>query len=106
MWPFRGATRPDADWFCAGLSSSFPDLVAQPLLCGGDAAPGCKVFHVPQDKPSEGAEVPVDDVGVDLRDQVLVFRFRGKFHAIEHVRALAASSGALTLGSSKDIQLY
>lgn len=85
MEPFAAAPRPGADWFCVGRASAFPNLVSQPLLCEGEATPGCKVFHIPQGNPSEGTEVPIDDVGVDLKDQVLVFQFQGKFHAIEHV---------------------
>ncbi|KAB5525554.1 hypothetical protein GE09DRAFT_473998 [Coniochaeta sp. 2T2.1] len=81
---FRSASRPNTEWFPVGLASSFPDLISQPLICKGDKAPGCKVFHIPQEKPSAGEEVPIDDVGVDMEDQVLVFQFRGKFHAIDH----------------------
>ncbi|KAJ9157145.1 hypothetical protein NKR19_g3792 [Coniochaeta hoffmannii] len=84
MLSFWAPSRADADWFHVGPASAFPNLVSQPLLCKGDTTPGCKVFHIPKDNPSDGTEVPIDDVGVDLKDQVLVFQFRGKFHAIDH----------------------
>ncbi len=86
---FRQAPRPGADWFPVGLASSFPDLVSQPLLCKGDTTPGCKVFRIPQRDTSQGTEVSIDEIGAVLTDQVLVFRFRGKFHAIDHVCDLA-----------------
>lgn len=83
--PFRGVPQASSDWFPVGRASSFPDLISQPLLCKGDATPGCKVFHIPQQDASQGAQVPIADIGWDLKDQVLVFRFRGQFHAIDHV---------------------
>jgi hypothetical protein len=84
MEPFRAPPRPTSEWFPVGLASSFPDLVSQPLLCKGDTTPGCKVFHAPQDS-SQRTEIPIADIGFDLKDQVLVFRYRGAFHAIDHV---------------------
>lgn len=29
------------------------------------------------------------DIGGDLKDQVLVFQYRGKFHAIDHVSQMS-----------------
>lgn len=60
--------------------------------CNGDdaARAGCKVFHVPKDDSSAATEVLVHnsdappEVG-GLRDQVLVFQYKAKFHAINHV---------------------
>lgn len=60
--------------------------------CNGDdaARAGCKVFHVPKDDSSAATEVLVrnsdapPEVG-GLRDQVLVFQYKAKFHAINHV---------------------
>ncbi|OIW23421.1 hypothetical protein CONLIGDRAFT_586009 [Coniochaeta ligniaria NRRL 30616] len=81
---FRAAPKSGSDWFPVGHASSFPDLVSQPLLCKGDATPGCKVFHIPKQDTSQGTEVPIAEIGGPLKEQVLVFRFRGKFHAIDH----------------------
>ena len=79
--------------------------------CGdGSTRPGCKVFHVPRTDSSLRTEVGIavswdygngkgeqvgdgkdgdGDDGMemqrDLTDQVLVFRYRGKFHAVDHV---------------------
>ncbi|KAK3315623.1 hypothetical protein B0H66DRAFT_565667 [Apodospora peruviana] len=66
---------------------------------------GCKAFYVPKDNSAQRTEVPIsgtttttasddassasdigqpDDKMMDLTDQVLVFQYRGKFHAIDH----------------------
>lgn len=100
--PFRIPARAGNEWFSVGLASSFPDVGLsidgkenvsenEVRLCGGhgpNATPGCKVFQVPKDDPSQRTEVilPVDEGAQDLTDQVLVFQYRGKFHAIDHVR--------------------
>lgn len=90
-------------WFCAGLASSFVDMTsddtgpladARPCHNGHDAVKaGCKVFHVPKDDSSAATEVPLDKSGGPpevggLRDQVLVFQYKGKFHAINHVSTI------------------
>jgi hypothetical protein len=61
-------------------------------MCNDELKPGCKVFHVPKTEPSQGTEVPVDsdsdelsEAKMDLTNQVLVFQYRGKIHAIDHV---------------------
>ncbi|KAH8911639.1 rieske domain-containing protein [Coniochaeta sp. PMI_546] len=100
--PFRGVSQASSDWFPVGRASSFPDLISQPLLCKGDATPGCKVFHIPQQDASQGAQVPIADIGMDLKDQVLVFRFRGQFHAIDH--SCPHSSYPLSQGILFDIE--
>ncbi|KAL5906779.1 hypothetical protein ACKVV1_011182 [Pyricularia oryzae] len=100
--------RPDSGWFFAGLASSFPNIdnshdgaLAEkdiPAPCeaavGSTTAsiPACKVFRVPlPEGPRGNAEaevVPLTEAaeeGADLRNQVLVFQYRGKFHAVDHV---------------------
>lgn len=94
------ASQPDATWFAAGLTSTFPETqdhaanLAQHRRCEAAAAfqPGCKVFQVPREDPSLAAEVNVADADFEtaeaegqLKDQVLVFQYRGKFHAVDHV---------------------
>jgi len=91
--PFRAPSKTGTEWFPVGLASSFPDVGLsedEPRLCGNQDAnirPPCKVFHVPKTDTTQRTEVeiPVDDMGQDLTDQVLVFQYRGKFHAIDHV---------------------
>lgn len=88
-------------WFSVGLATSFPDVATSDAAqirdlrpCGNseNIQPGCKVFHVPKDDSSgarevilDSAEAPPPEAG-GLRDQVLVFRYKEKFHAINHVR--------------------
>lgn len=99
MFLFSGAPgQADATWFAAGLTSTFPETdelaanLAQFRKCEGTASfgPGCRVFQVPKDDPSQAAEVSVGDTdfeaGEALKDQVLVFQYKGKFHAVDHVR--------------------
>lgn len=54
--------------------------------------PGCKIYRVPRD--GAGAKrVDLDDVNGDegggLADQVLVFRWRGRVYAVDHVRSFS-----------------
>lgn len=108
--PFRAPPRTGTDWFLAGVTSSFPDIGlddSQPQLCGphgSDAQPGCKVFHVPKTDTSQRTELEIrahaDDITQDLTDQVLVFQYRRKFHAIDHVRT------PTTLESAASRQCY
>jgi hypothetical protein len=107
--PFRAPPQKGTEWFSVGVASSFPDAApdvtqtgtelesesSDPRLCGNrgpDARPGCKVFHVPKTDTSQRTEVEVaaDDLAQDLTDQVLVFQYRGKFHAVDHVSACTA----------------
>ncbi|EHA46579.1 Rieske domain-containing protein [Pyricularia oryzae 70-15] len=117
--------RPDSGWFFAGLASSFPNIdnshdgaLAEkdiPAPCeaavGSTTAsiPACKVFRVPlPEGPRGNAEaevVPLTEAaeeGADLRNQVLVFQYRGKFHAVDH--QCPHSSFPLSRGSPFDIE--
>ena len=92
-------------WFSVGLASSFPDLTDSGSVVLADeiaacsksalqAQHGCKVFIAP-DKGDRSGEViqlsddPKEQLNSSLRkgDQVLVFRYKGKFHAIDNVRS-------------------
>lgn len=93
-------------WFRVGLASSFPNIssedgdnIAHTRLCGDstDTAPGCKVFFVPKEDSSRANQVTLDDSGTpseagSLRDQVLVFRYKGKFHAINQASIKSSTS--------------
>ncbi len=99
-------TRPRASqaWFPAGLASSYPDIdpstdpdnltaISDARPCGADkntSVPGCKVFSVPNGDVTSASEVPISEGGdgdgrPGLKDQVMVFRYRGRFHAVDHV---------------------
>lgn len=87
-----------AEWFSVGLASSFPEVgsdndnLAKYRACSADSKPGCKVFQVPREDSLQSAEVAIREDGTlqrsdmkGLKDQVLVFRYKGKFHAVDHV---------------------
>lgn len=93
--PFSRPSRAGAAWFCAGPTSSYPDVddttrVGDQRACNGLFVPGCRVFHVPRDDSSKATEIAIDDWkdtdAGDSKDQVMVFRYNGKFVAIDHVR--------------------
>ncbi|CAN8095972.1 unnamed protein product [Discula destructiva] len=114
-------------WFFAGLASSFPNItdaseryfkLAWPQPCGPPSpshavtkVPGCKVFHpqhtgVNAGTPATAAEVDIDAaVGEDawlMREQVLVFQYKGAFHAVDHACPHRAYS--LSWGQPLDIE--
>ena len=94
--PFSRSSQAGNAWFCAGAVTLYPNLddsarVGEQRPCGEKKhVPGCRVFHVPRDDSSKATEVAIDDwkdpeVGGDAKDQVMVFRYKGKFCAINHV---------------------
>ncbi|KAL7782203.1 hypothetical protein V8C37DRAFT_397989 [Trichoderma ceciliae] len=97
MNSFAATSRLGAEWFSVGLTWSFPDLgfddenLAKYRLCSAELKPGCKVFQVPREASSERAEIKFREDGSfersdtkGLKDQVLVFQYKGKFHAVDH----------------------
>lgn len=115
------AAAPQGDeWFFAGLASSFPNItdssekyfkLAWPQNCASSASssdvaktPGCKVFH--PKTPSTAEEIDIDAaVGEDawlMREQVLVFQYKGTFHAVDHACPHRAYS--LSWGQPFDIE--
>ncbi|PMD15327.1 Rieske domain-containing protein [Hyaloscypha hepaticicola] len=90
--PFVPPSRTASAWFFAGLTSSFPDIASQDgklsdyRSCSQELTQGCKAFSVSRSDCSHAVEVELQDpaANVDLKDQVLVFQHRGKFHAIDH----------------------
>ncbi|KAL7920129.1 hypothetical protein ACQKWADRAFT_299437 [Trichoderma austrokoningii] len=104
-----------AEWFSVGLVSSFPDLGADDdnltkyRTCNADLKPGCKVFLVPREDSLQSVEVAIREDGTlqrsdmrGLKDQVLVFRYKGKFHAVDH--KCPHSSYPLSQGTTFDIE--
>lgn len=82
---FRQPSQPGASWHPVGLASAFPDLSLDNDDCR--IKPGCKAFSIPKTiGPQEApVEADIDLPGNDLKDQVLVFKYKGKIHAIDHV---------------------
>ena len=90
MNAFVRRPRADAAWHFVGPASVFPDL--GPDSAGTRIAPRCRAFTIPKpdgldNEPPPPAEVDIDLPG-DLGDQVLVFRYKGGFHAVDHVREM------------------
>jgi hypothetical protein len=93
--PFVRSSRAGAAWFNAGPAASYPDVddsttVGQQRPCGGKYIAGCRVFHVPREDSSKATEIAVDDwkdpeAGGDAKDQVMIFQYKGRFVAINHV---------------------
>lgn len=65
--------------------------MSDPRPCGQAGSLGCKVYQVPPEDASIATEAAASDVehaafaARDLRDQVLIFQYRGKFHAVSNV---------------------
>ncbi|KAI3337880.1 hypothetical protein F4824DRAFT_500126 [Ustulina deusta] len=93
---FIAPSRKGDAWFFAGLTSSFPNLAEsgagvldEPRLCGnGASVPGCKVFHVPSSDSSQAHQIEGDaktsHSDASLQDEVLIFQYRGKIHAVDN----------------------
>lgn len=74
--------RSQAAWHRVGFVSEFPDLQLDNDC--SPIAPSCKAFNIP--KTNVGPPVQADiDLPGDLKEQVLVFKYKGKVHAIDHV---------------------
>ncbi|KAI2635211.1 hypothetical protein GGS21DRAFT_517570 [Xylaria nigripes] len=95
--PFIAPSRKGDAWFFAGLTSSFPnltgsgaDVLYEPRPCGrnGEFMPGCKVFHVPSGDSSQAQEIEGDAMishnGAALQDQIVIFQYKGKIHAVDN----------------------
>ena len=83
-------------WFFVGLASSFPDILGSEIdltseVCELKGTEGCKIFRVSDGDNVIAVEL-VSDIGQeealntkDLKDQVLIFQYNGKLHAMENV---------------------
>ncbi|RYP39503.1 hypothetical protein DL768_010710 [Monosporascus sp. mg162] len=118
-----GSRRGDP-WTFVGLASSFPNVefdgasLADKRSCGSDSAAGCKVFQIPRatapgvvaDDAAAAEEVPLGgeeeaqslEYFRGLKDQVLVFRYKGKFYAVDN--RCPHSSYPLSNGTPFDIE--
>ena len=101
---FENSSQRGDEWFSVGLASSFPNIkgstgvtLSEQQLCGNDNTlkEGCRVFLAPDlagdsKEATQMSSNPKDQVNVSLRrgEQVLVFQYQGKFHAIDNVRAI------------------
>jgi len=88
MNPFTFLTqsRANAAWYPVGLASALPDLDL--VKDAYRIAPRCKAFSIPKNADTSEIQAPVEadiDMPGDLKDQVLVFKYKGKIHAVDHV---------------------
>jgi hypothetical protein len=92
---FSTSPRAGAAWFCVGSASSYPEVgdterVGAQRKCLDKYTPGCRIFYIPRGDSSAAVEVAIDDWKDldhgDSKDQVMVFKYNGKFVAINHVR--------------------
>ncbi|KAF2632345.1 rieske domain-containing protein, partial [Macroventuria anomochaeta] len=109
--PFSRAPRGGVAWFNAGPVVSYPNIetadsaLAQQRLCNDAYLPGCKVFHVPKEDATQASPVAIDDWKDgegDTKDQVMIFRYNGKFVAVNH--ECPHSSYPLSNGTPFDIE--
>lgn len=80
--------RANSSWSRVGLVSEFPDLSLDNDC--SRIAPQCKAFSIPKNEGPLGSTTPEEadlDTPGDLKDQVLVFKYKGTVHAIDHVCA-------------------
>ncbi len=86
MLPFFRSSRPDAAWHRVGRVSEFPEVSQHNEDCQVTTA--CKAFRIPNAKGETPTETDIELPG-ELKDQVLVFRYKGAVHAIDHVRRVS-----------------
>ncbi|KAJ5903037.1 hypothetical protein N7504_005420 [Penicillium tannophilum] len=82
MNPFQQQKAAKA-WHRIGLVSSIPELENHD---GYRMAPKCKAFIIPKDGTSD-PQAPEEadlDFSFNLANQVLVFKYQGKIHAVDH----------------------
>ncbi|PYH89974.1 hypothetical protein BO71DRAFT_487486 [Aspergillus ellipticus CBS 707.79] len=111
---FRPRSQGAAAWRLVGRTSAFPDLAEGPEATGEPIAASCKAFTIPPNpnpnpnpgpqEPTCSVEAAVDDPEalLDMKNQVLVFKYKGKIHAVDH--QCPHSAFPLSQGSLFDIE--
>ena len=91
---FSPPPRGGGAWFNVGGASSYPNIedtsrVGEHRSCRGTTIPGCRIFHVPRNDSAQASEIAIDDwkdaEAGDAKDQVMIFQYKGKFLAVDHV---------------------
>ncbi|KAL4996458.1 hypothetical protein BDV10DRAFT_110968 [Aspergillus recurvatus] len=96
--PFFRSAKADAAWHRVGLLSDFPEISSDSDC---QVTSSCKAFRIAAGTTEKPVETDIDVPG-DLKDQVLVFRYKGNVHAIDH--QCPHSSYPLSQGSLFDIE--
>ncbi|KAL3481056.1 hypothetical protein BJX99DRAFT_219581 [Aspergillus californicus] len=99
MNPFIRSSQSDAAWYRVGLASELPDISPSDEGCLVTAS--CKAYKIPRFSDDRVYEMDIDLPG-DLKDQVLMFKYKGKVNAIDH--QCPHSSFPLSKGSLFDIE--
>lgn len=92
MNPFIGVFQLSKTWYRVGLTSDFPDI-AEGDDNGCQLMPSCKAFKIPNKVNQNAVEADLSELPKDLKDQVLIFKYQGKIHAIDHVCSPLSVSG-------------
>ncbi|KAF2665156.1 hypothetical protein BT63DRAFT_86472 [Microthyrium microscopicum] len=116
--PYGSSSLHGEGWINVGLTSSFPNIsdsgsivLAEQVSCDDKSIGehGCKVFLAPDAEDgnvqaTQLSEHPNEQVNASLRKghQVLVFQYRGKFHAVDN--KCPHSSYPLSNGTPFDIE--
>ncbi|RDW87056.1 Rieske (2Fe-2S) protein [Aspergillus mulundensis] len=93
--PFFRSAKADAAWHRVGLLSEFPEI-SPDSDCTVTAS--CKAFRIPAGTTNKPEETDIDLPG-DLKDQVLVFRYKGNVHAIDHGSLFDIEDFGITLSA-------
>ncbi|KAF3397640.1 hypothetical protein DPV78_008180 [Talaromyces pinophilus] len=101
MNPFIGAFQLSKTWYRVGLTSDFPDI-AEGDDNGHLLTPSCKAFKIPNKVDQNAVEADLSELPKDLKDQVLIFKYQDKIHAIDH--QCPHSSFPLSQGNLFDIE--
>ncbi|KAL4778228.1 hypothetical protein BJX76DRAFT_352779 [Aspergillus varians] len=99
MNPFARSSKADAAWHRVGLVSQFPEVSLDNDGC--QVTTSCKAFRIPTTSGETPIETNIDLPG-ELKDQVLVFKYKGAIHAIDH--QCPHSAFPLSQGSLFDIE--
>lgn len=103
-------------WLFAGPVSSFPNITPSTAISrlsdalatsSGEAFPACQILQLSKDPSDKNADstllTPALAAGsVGLVPQILIFQYRGKFHAVDH--QCPHSSFPLSRGNLHDIE--
>ncbi|EEA19426.1 hypothetical protein TMatcc_009559 [Talaromyces marneffei ATCC 18224] len=101
MNAFIAAFQLGKTWYRVGLTSDFADI-AEGEDNGCQLTPSCKAFKIPNIVDQDAVEATLSELPKDLKDQVLIFKYRGKIHAIDH--QCPHSSFPLSQGNLFDIE--
>ena len=93
---FLGPFQRNQTWYNVGRASDFPDIT-EAEDGGCQLSSSCKAYKIPKQHNEDVVEANISDLPKDLKDQVLVFKYKGKIHAIDHVYSMPLSKRLIKL---------